>query len=185
LSEANLIPPEWLTVAKGAHAMELKNLKFMPKVKIASYKRIQPDPKYHSIVVAKLINYVMSNGKKNAARKIVYGALDDIKESRKLDPLEVFDNAVRNVGPYVEIKSKRIGGANYQVPVEVNKERRLSLALRFIIEAARNIKGKPMRKKLTEELLAASKKEGAAFKKREDIHRMAEANKAFAHYARF
>jgi small subunit ribosomal protein S7 len=157
----------------------------MSKVKIAAYKRIQPDPKYHSIVVAKLINYVMIRGKKIAARKIVYGALDDIKESSKLDPLEVFDAAVRNVGPYVEIKSKRIGGANYQMPIEVSKERRLALALRWIIVAARSAKGKPMRQKLAQELFAASKKEGLAYKKREDTHRMAEANKAFAHYARF
>jgi small subunit ribosomal protein S7 len=99
--------------------------------------------------------------------------------------LEVFDNAIRNVGPYVEIKSKRIGGANYQVPVEVSKERRLSLALRWVIEAARSQKGKTMRKKLFDEILAASKKDGLAYKKREDTHRMAEANKAFAHYARF
>ena len=157
----------------------------MARIQIASYKRIQPDPKYHSIVVAKLINYVMIQGKKIAARKIVYGALDDIKELSKSDPLEVFDGAIRNVGPYVEIKSKRIGGANYQVPIEVSKDRRLSLALRWIIAAARSVKGKPMRKKLTEEILAASKKEGLAYKKREDTHRMAEANKAFAHYARF
>lgn len=157
----------------------------MSKVNIANYKRIQPDPKYHSIVVAKMINYVMLKGKKNAARKIVYGALEDIKNTTKEDPLEVFDNAIRNVGPYVEIKSKRIGGANYQVPVEVGKERRLSLALRWIIEAARSQKGKPMRQKLFSEITAASKKEGLAYKKREDTHRMAEANKAFAHYARF
>lgn len=157
----------------------------MSKIKVASYKRIQPDPKYHSIVVAKLINYVMIEGKKNAARKIVYGAFDDMKETTKNDPLEIFDNAIRNVGPYVEIKSKRIGGANYQVPIEVSKERRLSLAIRWIIDAARSQKGKSMRKKLFEELLSASKKEGAAYKKREDTHRMAEANKAFAHYARF
>jgi len=157
----------------------------MSKIKIASYKRIQPDPKYHSIVVAKLINYVMIQGKKIAARKIVYGALLDIKELSKADALEIFDNAVKNVGPYVEIKSKRIGGANYQVPVEVSKDRRLTLALRWIIAAARSVKGKPMRKKLCEEILNASKKDGLAYKKREDTHRMAEANKAFAHYARF
>jgi len=157
----------------------------MAKKKIAAYKRIQPDSRYHSIVIAKLINYVMLKGKKNSARKIVYGAFDDIKEATKTDPLEVFDNAVKNVGPYVEIKSKRIGGANYQVPVEVSKDRRLTLALRWIIDAARSQKGKPMRKKLFEEIISASKKEGLAYKKREDTHRMAEANKAFAHYARF
>jgi small subunit ribosomal protein S7 len=157
----------------------------MSKIKVANYKRIQPDPKYRSIIVAKLINYVMIQGKKIAARKIVYGALDEIKKSSKTDALEIFDGAIRNVGPYVEIKSKRIGGANYQVPVEVSKDRRLCLALRWIIAAARSVKGKPMHKKLAQELLAASKKEGLAYKKREDTHRMAEANKAFAHYARF
>lgn len=154
----------------------------MSRIKIASYKRIQADPKYHSIVVSRLINYVMVKGKKNAARKIVYGAMDEIKNKSKQDALEVFDNAIKNVGPYVEIKSKRIGGANYQVPVEVSKERRLSLALRWIIDAARSQKGRPMHLKLSDEIMAASKKEGAAYKKREDTHRMAEANKAFAHY---
>lgn len=157
----------------------------MAKIKIAQYKRIQPDPKYHSMVVAKLINYVMIKGKKNAARKAVYGAFLDIKDTTKKDPLEIFDNALRNVGPYVEIKSKRIGGANYQVPIEVGKERRLSLALRWIVAAARAQKGKPMHQKLSAELIAAFNKEGAAYKKREETHRMAEANKAFAHYARF
>lgn len=157
----------------------------MSKIKIAAYKRIQPDPKFHSLIVARLINYVMLKGKKAGARKIVYSAFEIIKEKTKIDPLSVFDNALRNVGPYVEIKSKRIGGANYQVPIEVSKDRRLTLALRWIIETARRQKGKPMRKKLAEELLAASKKEGLAYKKREDTHRMAEANKAFAHYARF
>jgi small subunit ribosomal protein S7 len=127
----------------------------------------------------------MERGKKSIAQKIVYGAFDDIKEITKKDPLEVFDDALKNVGPYVEIKSKRIGGANYQVPVEVSKDRRQALAARWIIDASRAQKGRPMRKKLFDELIAASKKEGAAFKKREDTHRMAEANKAFAHYARF
>ena len=157
----------------------------MSKIKIAAYKRIQPDPKFHSLIVARLINYVMLNGKKAGARKIVYGAFEEIKEKTKIDPLSVFDDAIRNVGPYVEIKSKRIGGANYQVPIEVSKDRRLTLALRWIVEIARKQKGMPMRKKLAQELLAAAKKEGLAYKKREDTHRMAEANKAFAHYARF
>lgn len=157
----------------------------MSRIKVAAYKRIQPDPKYHSLIVARLINYVMLKGKKAGARKIVYGAFAEIKEKTKIDPLAVFDNAIRNIGPFVEIKSKRIGGANYQVPVEVSKDRRLTLALRWIIEIARRQKGRPMRKKLAEELIAASKKEGLAYKKREETHRMAEANKAFAHYARF
>lgn len=157
----------------------------MSKIKIANYKRIQPDPKYHSLVVAKLINYLMQGGKKSISQRIVYLAFEDIKITTKADPLEVFDNALKNVGPYVEIKSKRIGGANYQVPVEVSKDRRLALALRSLVAAARSVKGKPMRKKMAEEIISAAKKEGLAFKKREDTHRMAEANKAFAHYARF
>lgn len=151
----------------------------------ASYKRILPDPKYHSLVVSRFINYIMERGKKTAARKIVYGAFEDIKEKTKKDPLDIFDTALKNVGPYVEIKSKRIGGANYQVPVEVSKERRLTLSMRWIIEAAKSQKGKPMKIKLSSEILSASRKDGMAFKKREDTHRMAEANKAFAHYARF
>lgn len=157
----------------------------MSKIKVANYKRIQPDAKYHSLVVAKLINYCLMGGKKRAAQKIVYSAFDEIKEKSKKDPLEVFDEALRNVGPFVEIKSKRIGGANYQVPVEVSKDRRLALALRWIITAARSVKGKGMAKKLAEEILAGAAKDGLAYKKREETHRMAEANKAFAHYARF
>jgi len=155
------------------------------KKTIAQYKRIQPDPKYHSIVVSRFINYLMERGKKSIARKIVYQAFDEIKEKTKKDPLDVFDTALKNVGPYVEIKSKRIGGANYQVPVEVSKDRRTALAMRWIIEASKSQKGKAMKEKLAGEVLSASRKDGAAFKKREDTHRMAEANKAFAHYARF
>jgi len=157
----------------------------MAKYKIKDYRRIKPDDKYHSLIVAKLINYIMIQGKKSAAQKIVYGAFKSIKDKTKADPLKMFDDALRNVGPYVEIKSKRIGGANYQVPVEVSKDRRSTLALRWIIIAARSQKGKPMHLRLDDELVSASKKEGLAYKKREDTHRMAEANKAFAHYARF
>ena len=125
----------------------------------------------------------MERGKKNAARKIVYGAFDIIKEDTKKEPLEVYELALTNVGPLTEIRSRRVGGANYQVPHEVRPERRLALALRWMIEAAKNKKGKPMAIKLSEELIAASKNEGEAVKKRETVHRMAEANRAFAHFA--
>lgn len=126
----------------------------------------------------------MWSGKKEAARKIVYGAFDIIKEKNATDnPLEVFDTALRNAGPQVEVRSRRIGGANYQVPREVRPERRNALAIRWIVEAARSGKGRPAKERLADELLAASKNEGVAVKKRNDTHKMAEANKAFAHFA--
>lgn len=142
------------------------------------------DIKYGSTKVEKLINYVMERGKKNTARAIVYGAFEIMKEKRKdLEPLEVFDLAVKNAGPLMEIRSRRVGGANYQVPREVRPERRFALAMRWIIDAAKSKKGRPMHEKLADELLAASNNEGEAIKKRENTHRMAEANKAFAHFA--
>ena len=142
-----------------------------------------PDILYNSARVGKFINYVMWDGKKEAARKVVYGALDLIKEKTKKSPLEVFELALKNAGPLLEVRSKRIGGANYQVPREVRPERRLALSMGWIIEAARNKKGKPMDERLSEELIAASKNEGVAIKKKDDTHKMAEANKAFAHFA--
>jgi len=143
-----------------------------------------PDVVYNSVKIEKLINYVMKEGKKNTARKIVYGALAIVKEKKKdLEPLEVFDLAIKNTGPLMEVISKRVGGANYQVPREVRPERRFSLAMRWIIGAANAKKGKPMYEKLAEELLAAANNEGEAVKKRELMHKMAEANKAFAHFA--
>jgi len=148
--------------------------------------RNQPDPdfKYDSEKVEKFINNIMLDGKKNTARSIVYGAFDVIKEKTKKDnPLEVFDTAIKNVGPAMEVRSRRIGGANYQVPREVRPERRLALAMRWIIDAARSKKGKPMHLSLAEELITASNNEGDAVKKRENTHKMAEANKAFAHFA--
>lgn len=149
-----------------------------------SVKRIiNPDPVYNSVMLAKFINQVMRCGKKNTARKIVYGAFDIIKEKSKKDPLEIFDQAMQNAAPLVEIKPKRVGGATYQVPREVRGERKVTLAMRWMINAARSKKGKPMREKLAEELTLAAKKEGAAIKKREDVHRMAEANRAFAHFS--
>lgn len=125
----------------------------------------------------------MTRGKKSVAIRIVHNAFDLIKERTKQEPIDVFDRAIRNVAPVLEVKSKRIGGANYQVPIEVRGERKLALAFRWIIGAARSRKGKPMFEKLAEELISASNKEGDAIKKREDVHRMAEANRAFAHFA--
>jgi len=144
---------------------------------------IVPDFKYNNLVVAKLINQVMRKGKKTTARKIVYGAFDIIKEKTKKDPLEVFEQAVKNATPLLEVKSKRIGGATYQVPREVKENRGFTLALRWIITAAKSKKGKPMSEKLAEELIGAAKNEGSAIKKKEDTHRMAEANRAFAHFS--
>ena len=144
---------------------------------------VGPDLTYNSTKVEKFINSVMWSGKKSTARKVVYDAFDIIKEKTKGEPLELFETALRNVGPAMEIRSRRVGGANYQVPREVRPERKQALAFRWILLAARGAKGKPMAEKLATELIAASKNEGSAVKKREDTHRMAEANKAFAHFA--
>lgn len=145
---------------------------------------ILPDPFYNSVTVAKFINYVMERGKKTIARKIVYQAFNIIKEKTKKDPLEIFELALKNASPLLEVKSKRIGGATYQVPREVRGERKLTLAVRWIIRAAQSKSGKPMKEKLAEELIAAANNTGWAVKKKEDTHRMAEANRAFAHFAR-
>jgi len=144
---------------------------------------ISPDPVYNNVIVAKFINQVMKRGKKTIARKIVYKAFDIIKEKTKKEPLEVFDLALENAAPLLEVKPKRIGGATYQVPREVRGDRRLTLAMRWIILAAKSKKGKPMREKLAGELIDASNNQGWAVKKKEDTHRMAEANRAFAHFA--
>ncbi|MBI2577385.1 MAG: 30S ribosomal protein S7 [Candidatus Wildermuthbacteria bacterium] len=143
----------------------------------------QPDGIYNKFEVAKLINQIMKEGRKNAARKIVYGAFGIIQKQTSEDPVAVFERALENVGPMVEVRSKRVGGATYQVPVEVKAARRLGLSLRWIISAAGSKKGKPMREKLADEIILAAKKEGSAVKKKEDTHRMAEANRAFAHFA--
>lgn len=141
---------------------------------------------YGSTKVEKLINYVMERGKKNVARSIVYGAFDILKEKKKeLEPLEVFELAIKNTGPLMEIRSRRVGGANYQVPLPVRGERQDALAFRWIIGAARAKKGQPMHEKLATVLVDASTGVGDAVKKRDDVHRMADANKAFAHFARF
>lgn len=152
--------------------------------KKGNYKReIEPDYVYANPVLAKFINSVMKDGKKTVAEKIVYTALEKVKEQTKGDPVEMFETALRNVTPLVELKSRRIGGANYQVPREVRGERRMALAFRWLIGAARSKKGKPMADKLAEEIVLATKNEGAAIKKKQDVHRMAEANKAFAHFS--
>lgn len=146
---------------------------------------VSPDIVYGSVDIERLINYIMLNGQKETARKIVYGAFDIIKEDKEDggDPMEVFNTALRNVGPLMEVRSRRVGGANYQVPREVRVERRMALALRWLIAAARKQKGTTMHQSLAKELLLASKEEGDAVKKKEDTHKMAEANRAFAHFA--
>ena len=146
-------------------------------------RTIEPDRKFNNVKVAKLINYVMWDGKKEIARKIVYGAFDIVKEKTGEDPVMVFETAVKNVQPSVEVRSRRVGGANYQVPVEVRPERRLQLALRWIVMFARKKQGMPMKERLAQEIIAAYKGEGESVKKKEDTHKMAEANKAFAHLA--
>ena len=144
---------------------------------------VKPDLRHESTEIEKLINYVMESGKKNIARAIVYNAFDYIKEKEKVEGVEIFRNAVMNTSPNIEVRSRRIGGANYQVPREVRAERRFMLSLRWILTAAKGKKGAPMYKKLGDELISAAKGEGNAVKKRDDTHRMAEANKAFAHFA--
>jgi len=153
--------------------------------KPAPKRKLAPDPKYKNITVAKLINYVMTRGKKSTAQNVVYGAFDIIAKQTNEDPLNIFDLAIKNLSPLLEVKSKRVGGANYQIPMPVRGERRLALALRWLLTAARNKKGKPMAQKLSTEIVLAAKNEGDAFKKKMDVQRMAEANRAFAHFARY
>lgn len=142
------------------------------------------DPRYDSLTLGKFINYVMWDGKKSTARTVVYDMLEVLKEKTgNENPIEVFDTAIKNVSPQVEVRSRRVGGANYQVPYEIRQDRRTFLAMNWLIGAARNKKGKPMHLKLSDEILAAMKGEGEAMKKRENTHKMAEANKAFAHMA--
>lgn len=153
--------------------------------KPAKVKRdIAPDPKFGNVVIAKFVNQLMKRGKKTVAQKVLYGAFDWISEKTKQDPLQIFDAAIKNVAPVLEVRARRIGGANYQIAVEVRPERRQTLAMRWILNAVREKKGVPTAQKLADEFVAASKKEGAAMKKREDIHKMAEANRAFSHFAR-
>lgn len=152
--------------------------------KIKIKRAISPDFMYDSIMIEKLVNYVMKEGKKSVARKIIYDALDMVKKQVKTEkPLEVLELAIKNTSPDVEVRSRRIGGANYQVPREVRPERKLALSVRWILEAARTKKGANMANKLADEVIAASKNEGTAVKKKENTHKMAEANRAFAHFA--
>ncbi|MBU0540493.1 30S ribosomal protein S7 [Patescibacteria group bacterium] len=152
--------------------------------KKAPRRKISNDSKYGSPVVGKFVNYIMSNGKKTTAQKIVYTAFDILEEKTKKPALEVFNEALNNISPLLEVKSKRVGGANYQIPMQVRAERRQQLAFRWLIAAARGKKGKPMAEKLAAEFLAAAENQGDAVKKKQDVQRMAEANRAFAHFAR-
>ena len=154
----------------------------MSRRRVADKREILPDPKYGNKVLAKFINMVMRSGKKSIAEKIVYGALDEISHKGKGDALETFKKALDNVRPVVEVKSRRVGGATYQIPVEVRADRSTTLAMRWLVDAAKNRGEKDMGLRLAGELLDASESRGTAIKKREDTHKMAEANKAFSHY---
>jgi small subunit ribosomal protein S7 len=154
----------------------------MPRRREVPKRDILPDPKFGSIDVSKFVNVLMTAGKKSVAERIIYGAFTNISKKSGKDPLEVFGLAVNNVKPMVEVKSRRVGGANYQVPVEVRPSRRVALSMRWIREAARKRSEKSMDQRLANELLEAAEGRGAAMKKREEVHRMADANKAFAHY---
>jgi len=148
----------------------------------AEKRRIMPDPKYKDVVVTKFVNCLMIDGKKNTARKIMYGAMEQIADKTKQEPLEIFRQALANVAPQTEVRSRRVGGATYQVPVEVRTERRQTLAIRWLKTYATARRDHTMAQRLANELMAAAKGEGNAVKKRDDVHRMAEANKAFAHF---
>ena len=154
----------------------------MSRKKTQPKKNITPDPKFNSTVVPKLINSIMYDGKKNIAEKIVYDAIDKIKNKAKEEPIKVFNEAINNIKPTVEVRSRRVGGATYQVPVEVKSKRAQALAIRWLVESARKRKDKLMSDKIFNELYDAYEKKGAAVKKREDVHKMAESNKAFAHF---
>ena len=154
----------------------------MPRRRVVAKREILPDPKFHDITLAKFINHVMVSGKKAVAERIVYGALSEIEEKGTANPLETFEKALEEIAPLVEVKSRRVGGATYQVPVEVRPSRRNALAMRWLVDSARGRSEKTMAARLAGELLDASEGRGSAVKKREDTHKMAEANKAFAHY---
>ena len=154
----------------------------MSRRREAEKREILPDPKYHNQVLAKFINMVMRSGKKSIAERIVYGALDQISSKKKTDSLEVFIQALDNVKPIVEVKSRRVGGATYQIPIEVRSERSMTLAMRWLVDASKKRGEKSMGLRLAGEIMDASDHKGTAIKKREDTHKMAEANKAFSHY---
>jgi small subunit ribosomal protein S7 len=157
----------------------------MPRRRSIAKRQPQPDPRYNSVVVQQFINKVMLRGKKSVAERIVYSAMDVAAGRLKKEPLEVFEQALRNASPSIEVKPKRVGGATYQVPVEVKSDRRISLAMRWILNSARNRTGKPMHERLATELMDAYNNTGSTIKRREDVHKMAESNRAFAHYGRF
>ena len=154
----------------------------MPRRRVVAKREILPDPKFGSQLLAKFMNHVMVDGKKSVAERIVYGALDTVAERKNGEPLELFEKALDNIRPMVEVKSRRVGGATYQVPVEVRPSRRVALSMRWLVEHARNRGEKSMRQRLAGEIIDASQGKGNAVRKREDVHRMAEANKAFSHY---
>ena len=154
----------------------------MSRKKQAPKRIVYPDPKYQSLILTKFINFIMYDGKRSVAEKIIYTALEKIKEKTKQDPIKIFNDAIGNVRPNLEVRSRRVGGATYQVPVEVKSKRSQTLALRWILEASRKRKNKTMSDKLFNELMDASQGKGSSIKKREDTHKMAESNKAFAHY---
>jgi small subunit ribosomal protein S7 len=154
----------------------------MPRRRVVAKREVLPDPKYGNVTLAKFMNHVMVSGKKSVAETIVYGALDIVKERLNKDPIEAFDEALENISPMVEVKSRRVGGATYQVPVEVRPSRRVALSMRWLVEYSRNRGEKSMRQRLAGEIIDASQGKGNAVKKREDVHRMAEANKAFSHF---
>ncbi|MDZ7782893.1 MAG: 30S ribosomal protein S7 [Halioglobus sp.] len=154
----------------------------MPRRRIVAKREILPDPKFDNVTLAKFMNHVMVSGKKSVAEGIVYGALDIVRERLNSDPIEAFDQALENIAPMVEVKSRRVGGATYQVPVEVRPARRVALSMRWLVEFARARGEKSMRQRLAGEIIDASQGKGNAVRKREDVHRMAEANKAFSHY---
>ncbi|MCT2531541.1 30S ribosomal protein S7 [SAR92 clade bacterium H921] len=154
----------------------------MPRRRVAAKREILPDPKFGNVTLAKFMNHVMVSGKKSVAERIVYGALDIVEERLKKSPVEVFEEALDNVAPLVEVKSRRVGGATYQVPVEVRPSRRTALAMRWLVDYARSRGEKSMPQRLAGELIDAVQGKGGAVKKREDVHRMAEANKAFSHF---
>ena len=155
----------------------------MRKSYTASAETLQADSRFNSVLVSKFVNCLMWDGKKSTAESVFYRAMDQIETKLSKDPLEVFKQSIENIKPLIEVRSKRVGGATYQVPIEVTPKRQLSLAIRWILEAARSKKGRPMHLRLASELIDAFNKEGAAYTTRENVHRMAEANKAFAHFA--
>lgn len=158
----------------------------MPRKKTKSFKRdIAPDIKYQNVLVSKMINKIMKDGKKRLAEGLMYSAMAEIEAKLKQPPLEVFEEAIKNVSPQVQVKAKRVGGATYQVPMEVRGDRKIHLAMTWILDASRNKSGRAFNKVLAQELMDASNNQGDAMKKKEDTHRMAEANKAFAHFARY